>query len=76
MNVYDLENIGNVEKEREIKDTISEGKESLKDLNTDAQRRRHILNRIITTDGFGYSYSHQCNLVPIDEKSFYLIDLT
>jgi len=88
MNVYDLLNLGNVDKEQGIKDAISEVKEALKDLNTDATckiysgyitdalRRKHILNRIITTDDFGCSYSHQFNLVPKDEKTYYLIDLT
>ena len=88
MNVYDLLNLNKLDKKEKIEETIQEAKQQLTNLTVQRTCRiyceevrqgllkRHILNRVIDTGDYGYPYSHQFVLVPIDEEQFYLIDLT
>ncbi len=85
-NLYDLLNItGN--KEDKIKEAIKKTKNELHDLTENQTCKiyssylsnnltsNHIVNKIIKTGDFS-SYDHHFILIPNDNKSYYLIDLT
>ena len=87
MNLYDsLLNIGGKDIETEIKNSINETKEQLKDLDVDRMcliyssylyenlKKRHVLAHIIDTKDLGLSYQHRFILVYA--KEYFLIDLT
>ena len=88
MNIYDLLNINQVDKEKAIVDAITETRKELVGLSEDLTckiyssylseqlRKRHILYRKLDTKELKCPYSHIFLIVPIDEKECYLIDLT
>ncbi|MBQ3306969.1 MAG: hypothetical protein IJG68_02120 [Bacilli bacterium] len=88
MNYYDFINIGNVDIEKAIQDSISEVKDELKDLTQERTCRiycshlshflheKHVLHRILDTMDFDYPYSHQFIVVPINQSLEYVLDLT
>jgi hypothetical protein len=85
---YDFLNIGNVDIEKAIQDSISDVKKELQDLTQERTCRvyssyisqnlhkKHVLHRMMDTLDFDYPYSHQFVVVPINQKEEYLIDLT
>ena len=88
MNVYDLINLEESDKEKMIQEAIKETKRNLPGLTdgltckiyssymTEQLRKRHVVNRKIDTSDLNCPYSHVFNLVPIDEKEYFLIDIT
>ena len=88
MNLYQLLNITNSNIEDLIKKSIDDTKIKLDGLTeqqtckvyssylTENLRKNHVTNRLINTSDLGFQYEHQFNLVPIDLKHYYLIDLT
>ena len=87
MNVYDLLNIARIEKEEAIIEAIEKTKKELENLTTESTcliyssyltrnlGKLHILNKLINTKDYDYPYEHQFNLIPLDERNAYLVDL-
>ena len=87
MNIYDLLNIMGNSKEEAIIEAIATTKEELTSLTKESTcliyssyltrnlLKKHIVNRLINTKDLNYPYEHQFNLIPLDEKNAYLVDL-
>ena len=87
MNYNSLFDLFNNDIEYRIIDSIDEVEKELKGLTKECTcmiyssyitrklRDKHVINRCINTKDLGYSYEHQFNLVPFDDKNYYLIDL-
>ena len=88
MNLYQLLNITSSNVEDLIQKSIDDTKIKLEGLTeqqtckiyssyiTENLRKNHVTNRLINTSELGFQYEHQFNLVPVDLKHCYLIDLT
>ena len=87
MDVNDLINLNSLDQEKEITKAIIETEEQLSGLTKEQTcliyssylnnnlKKHHIISRIINTKDLDCSYEHQFNLVPIDNKNYYLLDL-
>ena len=88
MKIENIINIKGVSLEEKIKRTIDETKDELSGLTTETTcmiyssylsenlRREHIAHEIVSTKEYEYPYEHIFIVVPKDEKSSYIVDLT
>ena len=86
--IYDILNIRKTDIETEIRNAIAETKKELKGLGTNRTckiysskvrellNKRNIVNRLVDTKTKDMDYSHQFVIVPKDDNSSYIIDLT